>query len=137
MLKDTLHSRIHWSKKNVIKKVKNTVPWTYIINDVNGEGIIGTFYEKELQKTNQEEFRTEKIVKEGNKLYVNGKVTIVHLITGLIKKTLYKNRPIFSKLHEPFEGDINVIVNLSNYATKKDIKNISYIDTLSFPQKSN
>ena len=36
----------------VIKKVKNTVPWTYVINDVNGEEIIGTFYEKELQRTN-------------------------------------------------------------------------------------
>ena len=35
------------------KKVKNTVPWTYVINDLNGEEIIGTFYEKELQKTNQ------------------------------------------------------------------------------------
>ena len=34
----------------VIKKVKNTVPWTYVINDLNGEEIIGTFYEKELQK---------------------------------------------------------------------------------------
>ena len=38
----------------VIKKVKNTVPWTYVINDLNGEEIIGTFYEKELQKTSQE-----------------------------------------------------------------------------------
>ena len=37
----------------VIKKVKNTVPWTYDINDVNNEEIIGSFYEKELQKTNQ------------------------------------------------------------------------------------
>ena len=44
----------------VIKKVKNTVPWTYVINDLNGEEIIGTFYEKELQKTNQKEFRIEK-----------------------------------------------------------------------------
>ena len=34
-------------------QIKNTVPWTYIINDQNGEEIIGTFYEKELQKTNQ------------------------------------------------------------------------------------
>ena len=32
----------------VIKKVKNTVPWTYLINDLNSEGIIGAFYEKEL-----------------------------------------------------------------------------------------
>ena len=34
----------------VIKKVKNTVPWTYVINDLNGEENIGIFYEKELQK---------------------------------------------------------------------------------------
>ena len=37
----------------VIKKVKNTVPWTYVINNVNGEEITGAFYEKELKKTNQ------------------------------------------------------------------------------------
>ena len=48
----------NWSEEVfVIKKVKNTVPWTYVINDLNGEEIIGTFYEKELQKTNQKEFR--------------------------------------------------------------------------------
>ena len=34
----------------VIKKVKNAVPWTYVINDLNGKEITGTFYEKELQK---------------------------------------------------------------------------------------
>ena len=48
----------------VIKKVKNTVPWTYIINDFNGEEIIGTFYGKELQKTNQQEFKIEKVIKK-------------------------------------------------------------------------
>ena len=37
----------------VISKIKITVSWTYIINDLNGEKIIGSFYEKELQKTNQ------------------------------------------------------------------------------------
>ena len=36
----------------VIKNLKNTVPWTYVIEDLNGEEIVGTFYEKELQKTN-------------------------------------------------------------------------------------
>ena len=36
-----------WSEEDfVIKKVKNTVPWTYVINDLNGDDIIGTFYEK-------------------------------------------------------------------------------------------
>ena len=58
----------------VIKKVKNTAPWTYVINDLNGEEIIGTFYEKELQKTNQKEFRIEKIIKrKRDKLYVKWK----------------------------------------------------------------
>ena len=58
----------------VIKKVKNTVPWTYVINDLNGEEIIGTFYEKELQKTNQEEFRIGKVIRrKRDKLYVKWK----------------------------------------------------------------
>ena len=46
----------------VIKKVKNGVPWTYVVNDLNGEEIIETFYEKEQQKTNQQEFRIEKVI---------------------------------------------------------------------------
>ena len=54
----------NWSEEVfVIKKAKNTVPWTYVINDLNGEEITGTFYEKELQKTNQEEFRIEKVIR--------------------------------------------------------------------------
>ena len=41
----------NWSEEIfVIKEIKNTVPWTYVINDLNGEEIIGTFYEKQLQK---------------------------------------------------------------------------------------
>ena len=47
----------------VVKKIKNTVPWAYVVSDLNGEEIIGSFYEKELQKTNQKEFRIEKIPK--------------------------------------------------------------------------
>ena len=48
----------NWSEEIfIIKKIKNTVSWTYVLNDLNGEEIIGTFYENELQKTNQKEFR--------------------------------------------------------------------------------
>ena len=54
----------NWSEEVfVVKKVRNTVPWTYVINDLMGEEIIGTFYEKELQKTNQKEFRIKKVIK--------------------------------------------------------------------------
>ena len=65
----------NWSEKVfVISKSKNAVPWTYAINDLNGEEIIGSFYEKELQKTNQKELRIEKVLKKkGDKLYVKWK----------------------------------------------------------------
>ena len=66
---------LNWSEEVfVISKIKNTVPWTYFINDLNGEEIIGIFYEKELQKTNQNKFRIEKAIKrKGDKLYVKWK----------------------------------------------------------------
>ena len=65
----------NWSEEIfVIKEVKNTVPWAYVINDLNSEEIIRSFYEKELQKTNQKEFRIEKILKrKSDKLYVKWK----------------------------------------------------------------
>ena len=55
----------------MIKTIKNTVPWTYVINDLNDEEIVGTFYKEELQKPNQKEFKVEKVIKgKGDKLYV-------------------------------------------------------------------
>ena len=65
----------NWSEEVfVVSNIKNTVPWTYVISDLNGEEIFGSFYEKELQKTNQEKFRIEKVIKrKGDKLYVKWK----------------------------------------------------------------
>ena len=65
----------NWSDEIfIIKKIKNTAPWTYVINDYNGEEIIGTFQETQLQKTDQNEFRIEKVLKKkGDKLYVKWK----------------------------------------------------------------
>ena len=65
----------NWSEEVfVIKEVKNTVPWTYVICNLNGDEIIGTFYAKEPQKTNQQTFRVEKVTqRKGNKLYVTWK----------------------------------------------------------------
>ena len=62
---------------------------------------------------------------------------IILLIAGLIKKTLYKMSQYFPKPYEPFGGDINVTVDLSNYATKADVKNITHVDTSSFALKTN
>ena len=58
----------------IISKIKNTVLWTYVISDLNDEPITGNCYEQELQKTNQKEFRIEKVIKRKNdKLYIKWK----------------------------------------------------------------
>ena len=82
----------NWLKEVfVIEEVKNTVPWTYVINDLNGEKFIGTFYEKELQKTNQQESRIQKLFKKkGGKLYVKWKGYDISFNSWIEKKDLIK-----------------------------------------------
>ena len=65
----------NWSEEVfIIKKVKNTVPWAYVISELKGEEILKKFYEKKLQKTNQEVLRVEKVMKrKDDKLYVKWK----------------------------------------------------------------
>ena len=87
----------NWSEVFVVSKIKNTVLWTYVISDLNGEPITGSFYEKELQKTSQEKFRIKKYLTEKEKVIncmPNGKHVMIYLIVGLMKKTLYKNESI-------------------------------------------
>ena len=61
---------------------------------------------------------------------------MILLIAGLIKKTLHKMSQYFPKPYEPFSGNINAKVDLSNYATKNDIKNITHVDTSRFALKT-
>ena len=81
---------LNWSEEIfIVSKIKNTVPWTYVISDMNDEEIIGTFYEKELQKTNQEKFKIDKIIKrKGDKLYVKWKVYDSSLNSWIDKKDI-------------------------------------------------
>ena len=75
----------------MIKKVKNTVPQTYVINDLNGDEIIRKFNEKELKKTNQQEFRIEKVIKKKeDKLYVKLKGYDSSFNSWIDKKDLIK-----------------------------------------------
>ena len=58
----------------VVSGIRNTVPWTYVVSDLNGEEITGSFYEKELQKTSQKNFKIKKVLKrKGDKLYFKWK----------------------------------------------------------------
>ena len=82
----------NWSEEVfIIKKIKNTFSWTYVISNLNGEEIVGSFYEKELQGTNQKEFRTKKVIKmKGNKLYVKWKGYNNSFSSWIDKKDLIK-----------------------------------------------
>ena len=68
----------------------------------------------------------------------NGRDMITHLIVGL-KNNIdsYKNESNFPKPFRSFGGNINVKIDLFNYATKSHIKNISHVDTSSFALKTN
>ena len=80
-------------------KVKNTVSWTYVLSDLNGEEIVGRFCEKELQKTNENEFRVEKVIKrKGNNLYVKWKGYNNSFNSWIEKKTQYKWVNFFQNL---------------------------------------
>ena len=73
----------------VIKKVKNTVSWIFVISDVKGKEVVGTFCEKELQKTNLKKFIAEKVIREKTINYMlNGKATIALLTVGLVKNDI-------------------------------------------------
>ena len=64
---------------------------SYDINDLKGKEIIGTFYEKELQNTNQKEFRMEKVIKKnGDKLFVKWKGYDSSCNSWINKKDLVK-----------------------------------------------
>ena len=64
-----------WSEEVfVVSKIKDSVPWAYVITDLNREKNAGSFNQKGLQKTNQEKFWIEKVFKRKNdKLYVKWK----------------------------------------------------------------
>ena len=113
------------------------MPWTYAISDLNGEEIVGSFYEKELQKANQKKFRIEKVIKrKGNKLYVKWKRYNNSFNSWIDKKRSYK----MSQYFLPFRshgGDIKVELDLSNYVTKTDLKNVTHVDVSSFASKTN
>ena len=65
----------NWSEEVfVTSKIKNAVPWTYVINNFNSEETVRTFYEKELQKTNQEELGIEQVIKKKEINYMSNRV---------------------------------------------------------------
>ena len=127
----------NWSEEIfVVKRIKNTLPWTYEINHLNGENTLGNFYEKELQKTNQKEFRIEKVIKGKEISYMsNVKELIILLIAGLIKRSYKMSQYFFP--YRSSGRNIKAELDLSSYATKIDLRNVTHVDVSSFASKTN
>ena len=68
--------------------------------------IFGTVYKKELQRTNQADFKVEKVIKKAINYILTGKVTIVCLIVRLIKKMLLYNMNLYFPPYEKFSRNI-------------------------------
>ena len=66
----------------------------------------------------------------------NGKDMVIHLIVGLIKKTFYKISQYFPP-NRSSGGNVKVELDLSSYATKTDLKNVTHVDASNFTLKSN
>ena len=91
-----------------------------------------------MQETSQEKFRTKKVIKrKGVKLYIKWKGCDNSFNSWINKKTLYKLSQYFPKPFRSSGRNINVKVDLSNYATKTDLKNITHVDTSNFALKTN
>ena len=110
-----------WEEDFVVSKIKNTVLWSYVASNLNGEKFAGSFYENELQKTCQEKSRIKIALKrKGDKLYVKWKG-----YDNLFNSRIDKKRPwmkfprmkmsqYFPKPFRSFGGNINVKIDLSN-----------------------
>ena len=83
-------------REKFLSRIKNTVLWTYGLSDLKGEEIFGKFYQKESQKTNQKEFRVEKVInRKGDKLYVKWKDDDISFNTWIDKKDIIQMSDYF------------------------------------------
>ena len=110
--------------------------WRYVISDLKGKEIIGTFYRKELQKTNWKYFRVEKVIKrKGNKLFLKWKGYNSSFNSWIVKKDIIWLSEYFPG-PKSSGGRVKVELDLSNYATKADLKNATGVDTSKFVKKT-
>ena len=108
----------------------------HVICDFNGEKIVWPFFQQELQKTNQAEFRFEKVIKGKSDSYMsNEKAMMIPLTAELIIK-FYIKWVIFQDHILVVNTKQKLNLNLSNYATKSGLKNAIGLDISDFAKKA-
>ena len=129
----------NWSEQVfVVSGIKITVPWTYVVSELNGEKLMEVFMKKNYKKLVKKNLEQKKYLKEKMiNCMSNEKGMIAVLIVGLIKKPHIKMSQYFPQPFGRFGGNINVKVDMSNYTTKTDLKNKKHVDTSSFALKTN
>ena len=126
---------------NTDKGINDKDPKFKVVDHVRISKYKNIFAKGYTPNWSEEEFRIEKVIKQkGDKIYVKWKGYDNSFSSWIDKKRpnkYIKMSQYFPKSYEPFGGDINVKVDLSNYATKTDLKNISHIDVSSYALKPN
>ena len=118
----------NWSEEVfIVNGIKNTVPWTYTISDLNGEKIIGTFYEKNCKRLikknlEQRKYLNEKVIS----CQLNGKGMIILLIVGRVN--IFLNHQVMKKI---LKLRLTFLI-----MQKKDINDITHVDTSNFKLKN-
>ena len=121
----------------VIRKVKNTVLLTHVINNLNWEEIVGTFYEKEMQKANQIGFKIGKVTKrKGDTLCIKWKGYNNSFNSWIDKKCIVWIGEYFPK-PKYLGANVKVQLNLSNCVTKANLKHVTGADTSDVSKKTN
>ena len=100
--------------------------------------LLEVFRKKNCRKLIKKNLEWRKFLKEKViNCMLNGKDMTIHLIVGSIKKISYKKMSKYVPKPSSHEENIKVKIDLTNYATKADIKNITYVDTSNFALKTN
>ena len=106
------------------------------ISDLNGEGSVGMFHEKELQKTNQKQFGIKKVIKrKDDKLYLKQRGYINLPNSSIEKKDIVQMIENFPK-PKPLGENVKIELVLFNYSTKAELKNARGVDTSEFYKKT-
>ena len=120
----------------LLKKVKNTIPWTYAIKVPNGEKVVGTFTEKSYKRQIKQFIDKKSIKKKGDKLYVEQKDYDNSFNNWIDKKDIIIKMSFCQEPDSHSKHKTKIELDLSKYAIKSDLKEATGIDASEFAKNA-